>query len=130
MSETQKIQGEVEAWKNFHPFPGKRGSIGLLLSGNWRNLVATEAYIDECKEKFPIGTKIVAVMVRNKKGFWDIRPGSIMVSDPVMDEKIKEEIAEEEVNDEPMVLDRLCVIEAQLNKLIPRVQNLEERFMK
>lgn len=106
------IKGEVEGYSTkITRFPGKRGSRGLKIEGEWHNIIGSKDFLDLLPKSFPEGSFVVFAEKKNKKGFWDCIEGTLKaiskdeayskdIQDSIPTEsKKKEEVKEEKIRE-------------------------------
>lgn len=71
--EKRSIKGEVEAWsREPNKFPNDRGSLGIKVEGTFYNIIGKLDKILDLRDSIPKGCFVQFVVVKNKKGFWDM----------------------------------------------------------
>lgn len=77
-NEEREIKGEVEGHgSKITPFPGNRGTRGIKIENEWRNVINDRDYLENMEKEFPRGSYVRMIERKNKKGYWDVAEGSL-----------------------------------------------------
>lgn len=106
--ESREVKGEVEGYSSqITPFPGKRGSRGMKIEGEWHNIIGAEDFLDRLPKTFRVGSFVRFTEEKNRKGFWDVAEGSLKkisrqeCYNQKLEDEAPEPVGEEEEVEEP-----------------------------
>lgn len=79
-TESREIKGEVEGHgSEITPFPGNRGTLGIKVEGDWRNIIGDRGFLNNVEKDFPRGAFVKLIERKNRKGYWDVAEGSLKI---------------------------------------------------